>query len=86
MRIYRILIVWNKARDLLHSNVMRSTYMLLVRSKDNGRSIMETVLCALLTLSAVISIWQFIRPPNPLPIHGTTTLDQGRIPVFALKK
>ncbi len=41
------------------NNKHESTYTLLVRSEEKGRSIMETVLYALFGLSAIVSIWQF---------------------------
>jgi len=54
------------------NNEAQSTYGLLVRSEEKGRSIMETVVYALLGLSAIISIWQFARQTNHLPIDGPT--------------
>jgi hypothetical protein len=49
-----------------------STYTLLVRSEEKGRSIVESVLYMLFGLSAIISIWQFVEQPNRLPIGGPT--------------
>ena len=54
------------------NNEHESTYTLLVRSEETGRSIMETAVYALLSLSAIVSIWQFIEQPNRLPIEGPT--------------
>jgi hypothetical protein len=54
------------------NNEAQSTYGLLVRSEEKGRSIMETVVYALLGLSAIISIWQFAQQTNHLPIDGPT--------------
>jgi len=48
----------------------QSSYALLVRSEEKGRSIMETVVYALFGLSAIISIWQFVEQPNRLPIDA----------------
>jgi hypothetical protein len=39
---------------------------------------METVLYALVGLSAIVSIWQFAQQPNPLPIDRVTGTGQGR--------
>ena len=51
-----------------------TTYALLVQSEEKGRSIMETVVYALLGLSAILSILQFVQQPNRLP---TTLTSQG---------
>ncbi len=52
------------------NNEAQSTYGLLVHSEEKGRSIMETVVYALLGLSAILSIWQFVEQPDRLPIDG----------------
>ena len=44
-----------------------TTYALLVRSEEKGRSIMETAVYALLGLSAILSIWQFVQQPERMP-------------------
>ena len=54
------------------NNEHESTYTLLVRSEETGRSIIETVVYALLGLSAIVSIWQFAQQPNQLPIDSET--------------
>jgi len=54
------------------NNEAQSTYGLLVRSEEKGRSIMETVVYALFVLSAIISIWQFGAQPGPLPVDAPT--------------
>ena len=54
------------------NNKHESTYTLLVRSEETGRSIMETVVYALFGLSAIVSIWQFAQQPNQLPIDRET--------------
>jgi len=54
------------------NNEHESTYSLLVRSEETGRSIIETVVYALLGLSAIVSIWQFAQQPNQLPIDRET--------------
>jgi hypothetical protein len=54
------------------NNEAQSTYALLVRSEEKGRSIMETVVYALFGLSAIISIWQFGAQPSSLPIDSAT--------------
>ena len=60
------------------NNENESTYSLLVRSEEKGRSIMETVLYALFGLSAIVSIWQFAQQPNPLPLDGLTSRPHDR--------
>ncbi|PYJ72814.1 MAG: hypothetical protein DME75_03480 [Verrucomicrobia bacterium] len=57
---------------IIMNNEYESTYTLLVRSEEKGRSIMETVVYALFGLSAIISIWQFVEQPNRLPIDAPT--------------
>jgi hypothetical protein len=47
----------------------KSTYSLLVRSEEKGLGILETVLCALVAISVVISIWQFAEQTNQLPVE-----------------
>lgn len=54
------------------NNEHESTYTLLIRSEETGRSIIETVVYALLSLSAIVSIWQFAQQPNQLPIDRET--------------
>ena len=49
-----------------------TTYALLVQSEEKGRSIMETVVYALLGLSVVLSIFQFAQQPDRLPTTVTT--------------
>jgi hypothetical protein len=49
-----------------------TTYALLVRSEEKGRSIMETVVYALLGLSAILSILQFVQQPERMPTTLTT--------------
>ena len=49
-----------------------STYALLVQSEEKGRSIMETAIYALLGLSAILSILQFVQQPDRLPTTLTT--------------
>ncbi len=49
-----------------------TTYALLVQSEEKGRGIMETAVYALLGLSAILSILQFVQQPNRLPTTLTT--------------
>ncbi len=49
-----------------------TTYALLVRSEEKGRSIMETAVYALLGLSAILSILQFVQQPERVPTTLTT--------------
>jgi len=61
-----------RLKDKSMNNEAQSTYGLLVQSEEKGRSIMETVVYALVGLSAIVSIWQFVEQPNRLPIDGPT--------------
>jgi hypothetical protein len=47
-------------------------YAMLVQSEEKGRSIMETAVYALLGLSAILSILQFVQQPERLPATLTT--------------
>jgi len=49
-----------------------TTYAMLVQSEEKGRSIMETAVYALLGLSVILSILQFVQQPNRLPMTLTT--------------
>jgi hypothetical protein len=49
-----------------------TTYALLVQSEEKGRNIMETTVYALLGLSAILSILQFVQQPDRLPVTLTT--------------
>jgi hypothetical protein len=49
-----------------------TTYALLVRSEEKGRSIMETAVYALLGLSAILSILQFVQQPERMPTTVAT--------------
>ena len=44
-----------------------TTYTLLVQSEEKGRNIMETAVYALMGLSAILSILQFVQQPDRLP-------------------
>ena len=54
------------------NNERESTYRLLVRSEEKSRGIVETMVYALLALSVIVSIWQFARQSNALPIDQVT--------------
>ena len=56
------------------NNQPETSYTLLVRSeeKEKGRSIMETIIYALLGLSVVISIFQFAHEQDQLPMGVRT--------------
>ena len=49
-----------------------TTYALLVQSEEKGRGIMETAVYALLGLSVILSILQFVQQPNRLPTTLTS--------------
>ena len=56
-----------------YMNTHQSTYALLVRSEEKNRSVLETALYAIFILSAVVSIWQFARQTNALPLDSVTS-------------
>ena len=41
----------------------RTTYRLLVQSEDKNRNILEIAIYGLVTLSVIVSIWQFAEQP-----------------------
>ena len=47
----------------------RYTYKLLVQSEEKSRNVLETVVYALVAVSALVSIWQFVEQPNVLPLQ-----------------
>ena len=51
-----------------------TTYALLVRSEEKGRSIMETAVYALMGLSAILSILQFVEQSERMPTTVATQL------------
>jgi hypothetical protein len=46
-----------------------TTYDLIVESEDKNRTLLETVIYALFTLSAIVSIGQFVVQPIVVPSH-----------------
>jgi flagellar motor switch protein FliG len=65
-----------------------TTYDLIVESEseDKNRTLLETVIDALFTLSAILSIWQFVVQPIVVPSqtagfasNQTTQCVQGEI-------
>jgi hypothetical protein len=50
-----------------------STYALLVRSEEKNRTLLETVVYAILILSAVVSIWQFAHQSVAFPFDKMAT-------------
>ena len=54
----------------LMNNHQESTYALLVRSEERGRSAAEAVAYTIFVLSAVFAIWQFIQHPVTIPAAG----------------
>lgn len=51
-----------------------STYALLVRSEEKGRTFLETAFCILCALSVIAAIWQFARQPIALPLDSVVTI------------
>ena len=66
---------------MIMNNEHESTYALLVRSEDKTRSIMETVVYGLFALSVLVSIFQFVEQPNPLPIDQLAVSGNHHPPV-----
>ena len=51
-------------------NKFESTYGLIVRSEEKGRSVLETAVYTVFVLSVVVSIWQFAQTPVTTPAPG----------------
>jgi hypothetical protein len=66
---------------MIMNNEHEWTYALLVRSEEKSRSIMEIVVYGLFALSVLVSIFQFIQQPNPLPINQLTISGHHQSPV-----
>ena len=63
-------------RRLESMKYAQSTYGLLVRSEDKGRSMMETAVYAMCILSVVAAICQFIAQPTPTPFGDGVAAEQ----------
>ncbi len=57
-----------KTNDISPFTKTESTYALLVRSEERSRSIFESAVYLLVVLSSILTIWQFIDQPVPLPV------------------
>jgi hypothetical protein len=55
-----------------------STYALLVRSEEKERTLLETALCILCALSAIVAIWQFAHQSIALPFEAVTTTAEAK--------
>ena len=71
------LVAWGLHKGLAKPNKLmkpfESTYALLVRSEEKGRTRLETLVYALFILSAIFSIWQFAHQTNTLPLRSINT-------------
>lgn len=74
------------------NNAHDSTYTLLVRSEEKGRGLVETMVYALLGLSVVISILQFVEQQGRLPMglssqtHEVLRVSQPRAQAVPARK
>ncbi len=55
---------------LLMNNHQESTYALLVRSEERGRSVLETIAYVAFILSVVLAVWEFAQHPVQIPASG----------------
>jgi hypothetical protein len=60
----------------LMNNQFESTYVLLVRSEEKGRGVLEAMLYVAFILSAVLLIWAFAQSPLSIQAVG---LEQGAV-------
>jgi hypothetical protein len=61
----------------------KSTYALLVHSEEKGRTIMETVVYAMCTVSVIVAIGQFIGQSARLSFEGGSTSPSHPAPVMS---
>lgn len=61
--------------DQLEDQHNESTYALLIRSEEKSRNIIEMAICPILTLGAIIAIWQFALQPVNIPAAGLKGAD-----------
>ena len=59
----------------------KSTYRLLVQSEERNKNVMEIAVYALVALSCLISIWQFVEQPNALPLDKVGTAHEEQVEV-----
>ncbi len=54
------------------NRAMETTYALLIRSEEVGRSIVETIVYAVLGLSVIVSILLFVQQQDRVPASLTS--------------
>ena len=64
----------SRTQKIMNEN-FESTYALLVRSEEKGRSVLETVLYAIFILSVTAGIWQFAQTPVKVSAPGIERSD-----------
>jgi len=64
----------SRTQKIMNEN-FESTYALLVRSEEKGRSVLETVLYAIFILSVTAGIWQFAQTPVKVSAPGIERCD-----------
>ncbi|HST29938.1 MAG TPA: hypothetical protein VLK27_03775 [Chthoniobacterales bacterium] len=57
----------------------RTTYRLLVQSEDKTRNILEMAIYALVSLSVIVSIWQFAEQPMQTAVKTVRQPAEARI-------
>lgn len=55
-----------------------STYILLARSEDKGRSLIEVGVFGLIALSALLAVWQFAQEATALPLTKVQSVTEQR--------
>ena len=59
----------NRTQKRLSNMNTQTPYGLLLRSHETGRSILETVIYAVLGVCVMVSIVQFAQQPSNFPMH-----------------
>jgi len=59
---------WRRLKDV-NKKAQSTTYALLIRSQEKGRSALEIAVYGLVALSTVISIWQFAQQASALEVN-----------------
>jgi hypothetical protein len=61
---------WRRLKDV-NRKAQTTTYGLLIRSQERGRSALEIAVYGLVALSTLITIWQFAQQASRLDVERT---------------
>ena len=67
--------MWERKAEIMNKE---STYILLARSEDKGRSLIEVGVFGLIALSALLAVWQFAQEATALPLTKVQSVTEQR--------